>query len=209
MIIIRIVKKLINTLRYGTGVSLKNVYLGKKVYIAHHAELMDTVIGDHSSIGRFDKIRNTDIGKYCSISWNCNIGAPAHPFKTLSSCALTYRKEYGVVEQDIIYPQKKTIIGHDVWLGCDVTVLAGVSIGNGAVIGAGAVVTQNVPPYEIWAGVPAKKISNRFDEIILERVKKIEWWDWTLEEQRKCLDLFKKDVNEQVIKDFEIRIIKN
>lgn len=208
MMIYKIVKKIICTLRYGTGVSFVNVSFGKKVYIAHHAELLDSVIGDYSSIGRFDKIRNTDIGKYCSISWNCNIGAPTHPFKTLTSCALTYRKEYGVVEQDIIYPQKRTIIGHDVWLGCDVTVLAGVTIGNGAVVGAGAIVTQDIPPYEIWAGVPAKKISNRFDARILERVQKIEWWDWSIEEQKNCLDLFKKDVSEDVITDFEFRVSK-
>ncbi|HXJ71426.1 MAG TPA: acetyltransferase, partial [Candidatus Dormibacteraeota bacterium] len=40
--------------------------------------------------------------------------------------------------------------------------LAGVRIGRGAIVAAGAVVTREVPPYEIHAGVPARKIRDRF-----------------------------------------------
>ena len=49
-------------------------------------------------------------------------------------------------------------IGNNVWIGTHVTILPGVTIGDNAIIGAGAVVTKNVPEYETWAGVPAKKI---------------------------------------------------
>lgn len=52
-------------------------------------------------------------------------------------------------------------VGHHVWIGTGATVLQGVRIGDGAVIAAGAVVTCNIPEYEIWGGVPAKKISER------------------------------------------------
>lgn len=52
-------------------------------------------------------------------------------------------------------------IGDDSWLGVNVVVLRGVSIGTGAVVGAGAVVTRSIPPNEVWAGIPAKKISER------------------------------------------------
>lgn len=49
--------------------------------------------------------------------------------------------------------------------GCDIgagaIILPGVRVGEGAIIGAGAVVTCDVPPYEIWAGVPARKIRTR------------------------------------------------
>ena len=55
------------------------------------------------------------------------------------------------------------IIEPDVWCGANVTILKGVHIGKGSVIAAGAVVTKNIGEYEIWAGVPAKKIRNRFD----------------------------------------------
>lgn len=52
-------------------------------------------------------------------------------------------------------------IGSDCWIGVNAVVLKGVNIGDGAVIGAGAIVTKSVPPYEIWAGIPAKKIGTR------------------------------------------------
>lgn len=44
------------------------------------------------------------------------------------------------------------------WIGAGVTVLSGITIGVGAVVGAGSVVTHDIPPYEIWAGNPAKKL---------------------------------------------------
>lgn len=58
-------------------------------------------------------------------------------------------------------PEKEIIIGPDVWLGYNVVVLKGVSIGKGAIIAAGSIVTKSIPEYEIWAGVPAKRIGNR------------------------------------------------
>ena len=56
------------------------------------------------------------------------------------------------------------IIEEDVWCGANVTILKGVTIGKGSVIAAGAVVTKNVGENEIWGGVPARKIKNRFDK---------------------------------------------
>lgn len=58
-----------------------------------------------------------------------------------------------------------TVIGEYVVIFANATILPGVEIGVGAVIGAGAVVTQNVPSFEIWAGVPAVKIGERNSDI--------------------------------------------
>lgn len=52
-------------------------------------------------------------------------------------------------------------IGPGAWLGAHVVVLPGVNIGEGAVIGAGSVVTGDVPPFAIFAGVPARRIGER------------------------------------------------
>ena len=58
--------------------------------------------------------------------------------------------------------QHATTIGADAWLGHGVIVMRGVTIGNGAIIATGAVVTKDVPGYEVWAGIPAKKLRDRF-----------------------------------------------
>ena len=54
------------------------------------------------------------------------------------------------------------IVEDDVWIGHGATIVGGIQIGKGSIIAAGSVVTKDVPPCEIWAGVPAKKIRDRF-----------------------------------------------
>lgn len=58
----------------------------------------------------------------------------------------------------------RTVVEADAWIGCGAIILAGVHIGRGAIVGAGAVVTKDVPAYEIHAGVPARKIGERFPD---------------------------------------------
>jgi len=55
----------------------------------------------------------------------------------------------------------RIVIEDDVWLGANVTVVAGVAIKRGAVVGANAVVTRDVEPYTIVGGVPARPIGMR------------------------------------------------
>lgn len=57
------------------------------------------------------------------------------------------------------------IIEHHVWIASRVTILPGVHIGQGAVVASGAVVTKDIPPLEIWGGVPAKKIGKRINSL--------------------------------------------
>jgi maltose O-acetyltransferase len=60
------------------------------------------------------------------------------------------------------YEGNPITIGRNVWVGAHVVVLPGVTIGDNAVVGAGSVVTSLVPEGDIWAGVPARRIRNRF-----------------------------------------------
>ena len=61
------------------------------------------------------------------------------------------------------------VIGDDVWIGVNTIILKGVTIGEGAVISAGSVVTKDIPPYQIWGGVPAKFLKERFTESDLRK----------------------------------------
>ena len=53
------------------------------------------------------------------------------------------------------------VVGDRAWIGCNVVVLPGVKIGEGAVCCAGCVVTKDVEPYSVVAGIPAKEVNKR------------------------------------------------
>ena len=80
---------------------------------------------------------------------------------------------------------KQTVIGNDVFIGANVTVLDGVHIADGAVIGAGAVVTDDIPPYAIAVGVPAKVVKFRFDDATIKALLEKQWWNGKEEELRQ------------------------
>jgi acetyltransferase-like isoleucine patch superfamily enzyme len=60
--------------------------------------------------------------------------------------------------------KKGVVIEDDVWIGTNVTILDGVIIEKGSVIAAGSVVNKNIIRGDIVAGIPAKKIKNRYNE---------------------------------------------
>lgn len=60
------------------------------------------------------------------------------------------------------YTRGRITIGDNVYIGMNTIFSKPVTVGTGAVIGAGSVVTRDIPPYEIWAGVPAKHIRKRY-----------------------------------------------
>ena len=52
-------------------------------------------------------------------------------------------------------------IGHHCFLGAGVIISAPVTIGHDSIVAAGSVVTKDIPPHEVWGGVPAKFIRKR------------------------------------------------
>lgn len=87
-----------------------------------------------------------------------------------------------MVDKDIVFPQKRTTTGNDVWVGCD-----------------------DIPMYEIWAGVPVKKIGQRFPDEIVSRVNNLKWWDWCDKELKMCQDLFSQDLDLKITEELENR----
>ena len=75
-----------------------------------------------------------------------------------------------------------TVIGNDVWIGQNATILPGVHIGDGAIIGLSAVVGSDVSPYTVVAGNPAKPIRRRFDDEMIDLLERFRWWDKPTEE---------------------------
>ena len=56
--------------------------------------------------------------------------------------------------------EKEITLGSNIFIGANSIILPGIVIGDNCIIGAGSVITKNIPSNEVWAGVPAKKISS-------------------------------------------------
>lgn len=108
---------------------------------------------------------NVQFGKYCSVASDLFVGNDVL-FAGKVSFLSGNDHEYDIPEKTIWNSprglEKGIHIEDDVWVGNGCMLLGGVTIGRGAIIAAGAVVTKDVPPCEIWGGVPARKIKDRF-----------------------------------------------
>ena len=74
-------------------------------------------------------------------------------------------------------PAGDTVIGDGCWIGSRAMIMQGVTLGEGAVVATGAVVTQDVPPYAIVGGVPAKVIKYRFSEEDIEKLLSLKLYE--------------------------------
>jgi acetyltransferase-like isoleucine patch superfamily enzyme len=113
---------------------------------------------------------NCVLGSNISIHENCNIGCKGgltvgdNVMISQGVSILTTEHDYkqsSMPMRDAPMILKPVTIGSDVWIGAHSVITAGVSIGDGAVVGAGAVVTNDIPAYNIYVGVPAKMIEKR------------------------------------------------
>lgn len=108
----------------------------------------------------------TAINEYCNLracGGTIEIGAKCMLAQFVTIVASNHGTEIGqpMMDQPWAATPHSVKLGDDVWVGAGVTILPGARIGNGAVIAAGAVVRGDIPPGEIWGGVPARFIRMR------------------------------------------------
>lgn len=92
------------------------------------------------------------IGAYSLIASDVMIVGRDHEFRN-AGCPIIFSGRQHLL---------KTKIGKDCWIGARSIIMVGVTIGDGTIVAAGSVVTKDCEPFSIYAGVPAKKIKNRF-----------------------------------------------
>lgn len=175
----------------------KNVKLGKKVTLSNGTFVFGKKIGSYTYVNRFTIIDKNvkSIGKFCSIAVNCRIGQGAHPMDWVSTHSFTYNKVYNFIKNDIknnkFQDDLETIIGNDVWIGSNATILAGITIGDGAIIGAHSLVNKDVEPYSVVVGAPAKHLKYRHSKEHRTMLLKAQWWNWSKEKIKSNIDAFR------------------
>lgn len=115
-----------------------NIHAGKNLLINYNVTILD--------------VDEVHIGDYCMIGPGVLIATVNHPVTPAGR-----RKHLSLI--------KPVVIGDDVWIGGNATILPGVHIGNNCVIAAGAVVTHDVPDNSLVGGVPAKVIKTIENDI--------------------------------------------
>lgn len=126
-----------------------------------------------------------EIGNYCSIGPKVVFLLSAdHYVNHISTFPFKAKITEGVKEG---VSKGNIKVEDDVWIGYGAIIMSGVHIGQGAIIAAGAIVTNDVEPYAIVGGVPAKLIKYRFDKQLIGELDKIDY-----------SKLSKKDIKEHI-----------
>ena len=155
-------------LQIGGGVGFKHLEtfeIGSGVFIGAQTYLQGRfdgtcVIGDHVWIGpqSYFDARHLVIEEY--VGW----GPGA---KVLGSTHTGIPCDVPIVQTDLEIRPVKIEAWADIGTGA--IVLPGVTVGRGSIVGAGAVVTENVPPFTVVAGVPARVIRSRESSLHRDR----------------------------------------
>lgn len=155
----------------GSGVSLPPIYVTwpHQVQLGNNCKLERGVffkfdgiwqpgpsilICERSFVGghvEFNIRRKISIGADCLIASGCKFINHDHRYsrRDIPMCIQSDCAEMPIVLED------------NVWLGVNVVVLKGAKIGRGTIVAAGSVVTHSIPSFEIWGGIPARKLSER------------------------------------------------
>ncbi|AOH55862.1 hypothetical protein ABE28_015985 [Peribacillus muralis] len=170
-------------------VNFNTVLEGRNV-IHNNVSFSNSKLGYGTYIGKDSKLTNSLIGRYCSIAENVKLITGGHPtntfvsthpafFSTLKQSGFSYVTDtkFNEFKYSDINDMYAVTIGNDVWIGADVKIIGGVNIGDGAIIATGAVVANDLEPYNIYGGVPARRIGTRFTEEEKAFLLSFKWWE--------------------------------
>ena len=156
---------------------------GKYLTVEGHVELGDYCRFRDNVIMRADKGAKITFGTRSGVSNFCVIEAT----KLIQIGDATAMAEFCVLRDanHMVYGSdlhwritpllaEPIVIGNNCFIGSRCYIMPGVTIGDGAVIQAGSIVTKNVGSYEVWAGMPARRVSHRFKNIPEQRQKEYE-----------------------------------
>jgi len=182
---------------------LNNTKFEKNVKIGKLTKIIRSSVGRMTYIGDKCFLINTRVGRFCSIASNVRVVFGEHPTRDFVSSSPVFYKPGNIFRLKWVnrekflefkYTDQMTSrmidIGNDVWIGFGSMLLNGIKVGDGAVIAAGSVVTKDVPPYAIIGGNPAKVIRFRFDQLQIDKLLQIKWWDKDLTIIRHYSDYF-------------------
>ena len=164
----------------------------------------NVIIGDYTYYDDFENVENFEknikyhfdfigdkliIGKFCMIASDVTfiMNGANHLTNSITSYPFAiFGHDWSDAMEGKSYPTKgDTVIGNDVWIGYNSTIMPGVKIGDGAIIATNSIVTKDVEPYTIVGGNPAKEIKKRFTENEINKLLKIRWWNWSIEKITK------------------------
>lgn len=140
--------------KYILHVKMSNnsvIYFDTEIRAPYNLEIGEgSIIGDHCVL---DSRNGIKIGKNVNLSSEVHIWTEQHDYRDPNfSCYST--SDMAVVIED------------RAWIGSNTIILPRVKIGYGAVVCAGAVVTKDVQPYTVVAGIPAKVIATRPQNLV-------------------------------------------
>jgi len=143
-------------IRYGRGAS---TYLGTMFDVGPKGRVK---LGDYALVhgARIICDDEISIGDYALISWNVVLmdtyRLPLNPESRRKQLELLSTRPLRIAAAKV--SARPIRIERNVWIGFDACILPGVTVGEGAIVGARSVVTENVPPYTVVAGNPARII---------------------------------------------------
>lgn len=127
------------------------------------------------------------IGRYCALATGVRfvMNGANHPMLGPSTFPFgIFGGDWAEQTMDLVTSlpgRGDTVVGNDVWLGYESLLMPGVRIGDGAIVAARSVVVEDVPPYAIVGGNPARIIRMRYGPEDIELLLRAAWWDWPVE----------------------------